>query len=92
MTVADGMGMGRPAIVSSETGIADFIENGRNGCIAPAGSVRGLMNAVEFCCENPRRMREMGEAARETAKRHPWSVFRDEFLALTDSMLPGGRN
>jgi glycosyltransferase involved in cell wall biosynthesis len=92
LTVADGMGMGRPAIVSTETGVADFIDHRRNGCIVPAGSVRGLMNALEYCCEDQRRIREMGEAARETAKRRPWSAFRDEFLALTDSMLEAGRN
>ena len=92
VTVADGMGMGRPAIVSSETGIADFIDHRQNGYIVPAGSARGLMNALEYCCENPRRLREMGAAARETASRRPWSAFRDEFLALTDSVLPAGRS
>lgn len=91
VTVADGMGMGRPAIVSTETGIADFIDHRRNGCIVPTGSVRGLMNALEYCCEDPRRIEEMGAAARETAKLRPWTAFRDEFLALTDSVLKAAR-
>jgi len=90
LTVADGMGMGRAAIVSTETGVADFIDHRSNGYIVPAGSVRSLMSAIEYCCENPRRWRDMGAAARETAKQRPWSAFRDEFLALTDSALQAG--
>jgi glycosyltransferase involved in cell wall biosynthesis len=40
VAVADGMALGKPAIVSTETGIADTLTHLENGYLVPTGSAR----------------------------------------------------
>lgn len=87
LSTADGMGFGKPAIVSDQTGISDLISHGTNGLIVKSGSPDQLSGAIRFFCEEPRRVREMGEAAYETAKEWPWERFGRGLAAITDSCL-----
>jgi len=87
LSTGDGMGFGKPAIVSDATGISDLISHGTNGLIVKTGSVDQLSNAMQFFCEGPRRMREMGEAACETAKEWSWDRFGRGLAELSDSYL-----
>jgi glycosyltransferase involved in cell wall biosynthesis len=86
LVIADGMGAGKPAIVTEQTGIADLITHGQDGYIVPSGSVEALKEAILYCYDHPERLREMGEAAYATAKRYSWSRFRDEFLTWLDTL------
>jgi glycosyltransferase involved in cell wall biosynthesis len=55
--------------------------------IVSAGSVQELIAAIDLCCSNPRLLRDMGEAAYETARQYSWARFRNSFLTLTESCL-----
>ncbi len=87
LVIGDGMGCGLPAIVSDETGVSDLITAGESGLIVKTGSVRQLAAAIDWCCHNTRRLREMGDASYEVARLYPWERFRHEFIALTEKSL-----
>ena len=86
LAVADGMGVGKPAIVSSATGIQDLIVHGANGHVVPAGNVDRLVESLQHFAADRRRLRAMGEAAYETARQFPWARFRRSVGELVESI------
>jgi glycosyltransferase involved in cell wall biosynthesis len=78
LAIADGMGRGLPAIVSTETGISELLSDGRDGLIVEAGSIEALHGAIERVCDDRRALAQMGAEAFATARRRPWSLFRRE--------------
>jgi glycosyltransferase involved in cell wall biosynthesis len=86
VSVGDGMGYGKPAIVSTSTGIQDLITHKADGYIVKAGDVAELTEALQFFAENRRRLRQMGEAAYDTARQYPWSRFRHDMGELIHSL------
>ena len=86
ITVGDGMGFGKPAIVSTATGIQDLITHGVNGHVVPAGDVDALAESLRAFAADRRRLRTMGEAAYETARRYSWRRFRTRVAALIESI------
>ena len=75
-TIAEGMGQGRPAIVSRAAGVSELIEHGRSGLVVRTGSVTALAHAMQWVSDHRSRLATMGEAAYETARQHPWSHVR----------------
>ena len=80
--VGEGMGYGKPAIVSVDTGISDLINHLHDGYIVRTGSVEELKEAILYFYDNRSRIREMGEAAYETAGKYSWERFEREFVDL----------
>lgn len=78
VAIADGMGRGVPAIVSDQTGVAEWLTHGEDGMIVPAGSADALCNAIAEVCDNRRRLDAMSRQAFATAVRRPWSLFESE--------------
>ncbi len=91
LAVADGMGIGKPAIVSSATGIQDLIVHGANGHVVPAGDVDRLAESLQHFAADRRRLRAMGEAAYETARQFPWARFRRSVGELVQSLWSARR-
>lgn len=75
--VVEGMAMGTPVIATEVGGPADTITHGRDGLLAPPRDPPAWAGAIRRVLEDPARAEQMGEAGRETARRH--SV--DRFLA-----------
>jgi glycosyltransferase involved in cell wall biosynthesis len=86
VAVADGMGVGKPAIVSTATGVKDLIEHGVSGHIVGAGDVEALAESLRYFAADRRRLRTMGEAAHETARRYTWHRFRQNVGDLVASL------
>ena len=84
--IADGMGFGKPAIVSNNTGIKDILSHLEDGYIVKTGSVEDLKKAILYFYENKNNIKKMGEAAYETAKKYSWRRFESEFLDLVQSL------
>ena len=89
LVVADGMGAGKPAIVSQDTGIADLVTHGRDGWVVPTGSAEALAEALLHVHDHRSRLREMGEAARAAAGRYTWARFRREFTSWLRELAGG---
>jgi glycosyltransferase involved in cell wall biosynthesis len=84
--ISEGMGFGKPAILSDETGISEIMTHMHDGYIVPTGSVKELKKSILYFYENKKRSKEMGEAAYETAMRYSWRRFRIELDSLIRSL------
>jgi len=78
VAVADGMGRGLPAIVSTATGVAELLTDRRDGFVVEAGSCEALRDAIAEACDDRAALERVGHAAFETARRRPWSRFEHE--------------
>ncbi|MGH7807862.1 MAG: glycosyltransferase family 4 protein, partial [Thermodesulfobacteriota bacterium] len=87
--IGEGMGYGKPAIVSADTGISDLMTHLHDGYIVRTGSVEDLKKAILYFYDNRGRVREMGEAAYETAKKYSWERFGREFIDSINSLCAG---
>jgi glycosyltransferase involved in cell wall biosynthesis len=85
VAIAEGMGFGKPAIVSTETGIADVLTDGEDALVVPAGSADALRDALALACDDPSRLDRMGEAAFATAERYPWRDFEEAVADLVSA-------
>ncbi|HZQ06998.1 MAG TPA: glycosyltransferase, partial [Anaerolineae bacterium] len=86
-SVADGMGFGKPAILSADTGLSDLIVHLENGYLVPTGSVTPLKDALAYFCDNRRDVTKMGHAAYETARQYSWARFQRGLAELVQSHL-----
>jgi glycosyltransferase involved in cell wall biosynthesis len=56
-------------VATAVDGTAEVVEQGRTGCLVPAGNAEALAAAVCSLLAEPDRSRQMGEAARERVNR-----------------------
>jgi glycosyltransferase involved in cell wall biosynthesis len=63
-TLLEAMAMARPIVISGSSGIADYLEDGRNACVVPPGDARALCSAMETIVRSPEHARRLGEEAR----------------------------
>lgn len=66
MVAAETMMMGKVCIVSDHTGIADYIEHGKNGFVFHSENVEELSKLMIWCYQHQECLKEIGENARKT--------------------------
>ena len=66
-TVLEALACGRPVVGFRVGGIAETVESGTTGLLAPPGDVAALSRAVEALLRDPGRRAELGRKAREQA-------------------------
>lgn len=67
LTVMEGGLLGRPAIVTDDPALREFVDRSGGGIVVKPGSVDELADALERLLSSPREAELMGERARETA-------------------------
>jgi glycosyltransferase involved in cell wall biosynthesis len=75
-SVAEGLGIAlleamaasRPVVASAVEGIAEIVENGRDGVLVPAGDPAAIVKGVLDLYADPARRRRLGAEARLTAR------------------------
>jgi len=80
---AEAAAFGIPAVGSRSGGIPDAVIDGKTGILVPEESPQDLADALTYLYRNPQTRKQMGEAARERARRQfsPTAIaarFRDE--------------
>jgi glycosyltransferase involved in cell wall biosynthesis len=85
--VAEAMASGIPVIVTSSTGAADLIVDGQNGYIVPPGDSDAIRDRLAHLAAHPALMREMGCAARETARSLTYEKFRRRYALCLDALI-----
>ena len=83
-TLSDGFGMvvteafarGLPVITTNQAGASDFVRQGENGLIIPAGDTQAICGALRWCLDHRADLAAMRGAALETAKNWQWSDYR----------------
>ncbi len=82
--ITEAMAQGTPVITTERTAGIDIIEHCRNGWLAEAGSAEAIQNILEELISNPGLIAEVGTAALETAKKRPWSIYRQELAEAVE--------
>lgn len=66
MVAVEAMMMGKVCIVSDHTGIAEYIEQGKNGFVFRSENVEELNQLMLWCYQHQECLKEIGENARKT--------------------------
>lgn len=66
MVAVEAMMMGKACIVSDHTGIAEYIEHGKNGFVFRSENVEELNELMLWCYQHQECLKEIGENARKT--------------------------
>lgn len=65
-SIVEGMMLGKICVVTNNTGIADYIEDGSNGFVCNVEDAKALSDKMRFIIENYHRLKDVGNAARYT--------------------------
>ena len=84
--VAEAMASGIPAIVTHRTGASDLIVDGHNGYIVPPGDHDAIRDRLFHLAHRPGLLREMGRAARETARSMTFEKFRQRYVSCLEAL------
>jgi glycosyltransferase involved in cell wall biosynthesis len=84
--VAEAMASGIPVIVTSSTGASDLIVDGHNGYIVPPGDSDAIRDRLAHLATHPALLREMGHAARDTARSLTFEKFRRRYTSCLDAL------
>lgn len=81
--VLQAMSCGLPVIGSENTCANGIIENGEEGFVIKPRSTDAIVEKLEWCINNRKRLLEMREKARQTALSYTWPRFREEVVKAT---------
>jgi glycosyltransferase involved in cell wall biosynthesis len=79
LVVSEAMSAGLPVIVSENTGMADFIRDGREGFVVPIRDSAAIAEKLAFLQQNRDQCAHMGEAAAATARALDWESYQNNF-------------
>jgi len=81
----EAMATGLPVI--STHVLEGVIKDGKNGWLIESSDMRGLRERLLWCSRNMRKMSEMGEAARQTAKEYTWEAYGHRYLKILKLLI-----
>jgi alpha-maltose-1-phosphate synthase len=79
MVVSEAMSAGLPVIVSENTGMADFIREGREGFVVPIRDSEAIAAKLAYLHQNRHECAQMGQASVATARALDWKNYQDQF-------------
>lgn len=88
---AEAICRGLPVVCTDRTGINDYIENGVNGFVVPAGDTGVLEEKIDWFASNSEQIPTMSIAALETARKLTWNRYDDEIGRLFWDTLNGAQ-
>jgi glycosyltransferase involved in cell wall biosynthesis len=85
--VLEGMASGRPVVVTHNPGISDYINDGVDGVLVPAGDEVAFADAVHDLLADPQRAQEIGRAAAARVRRnYPSARMARDFALILKSV------
>lgn len=66
IVMTEGMMFGKTCIATDNIGTADYIRDGENGFVVPAGNSKALKEKMEWVIQNQDKLEAIGRKARET--------------------------
>ena len=81
------MAAGLPTVASRVGQIAEVLEDGKNGCLYPAGDCSALAAIMQRLCRDEDLRSRLGRAARRTVlDKHTWKSVLKQVLALAERL------
>lgn len=82
LVIFEAMATALPVIATTHAGSSEFIENGEDGLIVPAGEVSTITKAIQRLVEQPELRSAIGEAARRKVEStHSWEAYGGRVIA-----------
>lgn len=88
--VLEAMAAGLPIITTRNSGCGDFVRDGENGWLVPAGDADALAGRLRWCAANRDRLPHMGEISRQRAASWTWDHFTQAHNQLMKELLAQG--
>jgi glycosyltransferase involved in cell wall biosynthesis len=86
LVVLEAMACGTPALVTTNCGAADLIEENQNGFVIPSANLQALDSLLEWASKNRDVLRHLRSKTRAIAERYPWSRFRKQLVEALQSL------
>ena len=92
ISIAEGMSLGKPAVVTSAGGIPEIVEHGVTGLVVPPGDSHALAEALLEVLTQPELARRLSEKAKERYElRYRPEIMARNMEQFFQSMLSPGR-
>ncbi len=82
LTLLEAMATGLPVVTTNTSGMADVVEDERNGLLVPAADAEKLARGIERLCESVELRKRLGLAGQETMRRYTWGVVAQKMEAV----------
>ena len=86
ITPLEAMAHGRPAIVTTGTGVADLITDGKDGFVIPIRDIEAIQGRIQYFMDNPAEIQRMGAEARKTAEKYTWDKIREKYVSIYNQL------
>ncbi|HET7122100.1 MAG TPA: glycosyltransferase [Solirubrobacterales bacterium] len=91
MVLTEAFAAGTPVIASAIAGYSDVVSDGVDGLLVPPGDPQRLAEELQRIHHEPRRLRELGEAARRSAQRYAWPRVADQVTEVYEQAIEAPR-
>lgn len=92
LSTLEAAACGLPLIVSENSGVNDYMENGKEGYIIPIQSIEAIRKAVFLYINNPKQIKQMGLAARSMALKFTWDAYYSKAGKIIKEILEKHEN
>ena len=86
LVVLEAMSQGLTAIVSDHSGVADVIEEGVNGFVAPVRGVECMVSRLELLAKDSERLAAMKGSALSTVAQFTWERYRESLVSSVSEL------
>jgi len=88
LSTVEAMASGTVPVINTIPAFSGFVENGETGFLTDFSDPEAAAKTIASVLTLPEeRLREIGEAARKSAKRYDWSVAADKIVAIYEELL-----
>ena len=88
LACAEALCRGLPLVCTDRTGISDYIDNGTNGFVVPAGDSESLASAVAWFRDHSDSIPLMSARALDTARLLTWAHYDERISDLFEGLTP----
>lgn len=81
LVISEAMSQGTPVITTERTAGPDLIKDEENGWLVEAGSIDALVHTIDKILSKPTLLKQLGNEARETARKRPWTIYGQELAS-----------
>jgi glycosyltransferase involved in cell wall biosynthesis len=85
----EAMAAGLPLIITEETGLTDFVNNGQEGWVVPSRNEEALVEIMRWCSENREQVKSAGERAFVKGQQQDFESYGDRCANIAKAVIDG---